>query len=208
MELFEKANIGTCELNNRIIRSATFEGMCDDNGIPTKTYLSYYNELAKNHIGGIITGFTYISNEGKAMQPGQAGIYSEKLIPQFKKVCSEVHKRGSKIFMQLAHTGRQTRIKETKEQPVGVSRKRSFYFRGKPKKLQIHKIYQIIEKFGDSASYAQSAGFDGVQLHAAHGYLIHQFILSKINNRLDEFGINPNTKIGTKFLDLIIDNIR
>ena len=94
MELFEKANIGTCELSNRIIRSATFEGMCDENGVPTETYLSFYKELSKNQIGGIITGFTYISNEGKAMQPGQAGIYSEKLIPHYKKVSSEVHKHG------------------------------------------------------------------------------------------------------------------
>ena len=208
MEVFEKANIGKCELSNRIIRSATFEGMCDDNGIPSKNYLSFYKELSKNRIGGIITGFTYISNEGKAMQPGQAGIYSEKLIPHFKKVSSEVHKYGSKLFLQLAHAGRQTRKKETKEEVVGVSNKRSPYFKGKPKKLSINEIYQIIEKFGNSAHYAQKAGFDGVQLHAAHGYLIHQFILPRINNRHDQFGKDHNTHIGTKFLDLIIDNIR
>jgi 2,4-dienoyl-CoA reductase-like NADH-dependent reductase (Old Yellow Enzyme family) len=208
MELFEKANIGTCELNNRIIRSATFEGMCDENGIPTEAYLSFYKELSKNQIGGIITGFTYISNEGKAMQPGQAGIYSEKLIPHFKKVSTVVHNNGSYIFMQLAHTGRQTRKKETKEDVVGVSKKRSPYFKGNPKKLNTDQVNLIIEKFGDSANFARKAGFDGIQLHAAHGYLIHQFILPELNNRHDLFGIDPNTNIGTKFIDLAIDNIR
>ncbi len=208
MELFEKANIGKCELSNRIIRSATFEGMCDKDGFPTETYLSFYKELSKNKIGGIITGFAYISGEGKAMQPGQAGIYSEEFIQHYKKVTNEVHASGCKIFMQLAHTGRQTREIETGKEVVGVSTKRSTYFRSKPRKLPPEEIYQLIEKFGDSVRYAQKAGFDGIQLHAAHGYLIHQFILPEMNNRADQFGIDPKTGIGTGFLDLVIENVR
>ncbi|MCF8371383.1 MAG: NADH:flavin oxidoreductase [Bacteroidales bacterium] len=208
MEIFEKAYIGSCELKNRTIRSATFEGMCDANGFPGESYYALYDELSKNNIGGIITGFAFISEEGKAIQPGQAGIYSEDFIKPFKKVTAKVHENGSKIFMQLAHTGRQTRSKEINRIVVGASQKKSPYFREKPKQLSKTEIVEIIEKFGNSANFAKQAGFDGVQIHAAHGYLVHQFLLPGINNRKDEFGIDTKRGLGLKFLDLVIDKIR
>ncbi|MCF8296358.1 MAG: NADH:flavin oxidoreductase [Saprospiraceae bacterium] len=207
MEIFEKAYIGKCELKNRIFRSATFEGMCDENGIPNENYFSLYEELSKNNIGGIITGFAYVSEEGKAIQPGQAGISNEKYIENFRKVTSAVHSNGSKIFLQIAHTGRQTREIDINQKVVGASEKKSKYFKGKPKKLSAKEVFEIIEKFGKSALYAKQAGFDGVQIHAAHGYLVHQFLLPSINNRKDEFGVSEKG-IGTKFLELIIDNIK
>ncbi|MCK4288258.1 MAG: hypothetical protein KAW86_03555, partial [Bacteroidales bacterium] len=91
MEVFETIKIGKCELKNRIIRSATFEGMCDEQGFPTSDYYSFYEKLAQNELGGIITGFSYISTEGKAMQPGQAGIDSKEKIPCFIKLTDNVH---------------------------------------------------------------------------------------------------------------------
>lgn len=208
MELFEQASIGKCEIKNRVIRSATFEGMCDANGYPLSGYHDLYRELAAGGVGGIITGFAYTSRQGKAMQPGQAGMDSEEKIKHYCAVTEAVHKYGAKIFMQLAHTGRQTRISETGCEVMGVSRKKSFYFRGTPKPLSIQQIYSIAEELAQSALYAKTAGFDGVQLHAAHGYLIHQFILPAINNRSDEFGINKKLNIGIRFLDLVIDAVK
>jgi 2,4-dienoyl-CoA reductase-like NADH-dependent reductase (Old Yellow Enzyme family) len=208
MEVFENVKIGNCELKNRIIRTATFEGMSDENGFPTDNYFSFYSELAKNEIGGIITGFTYISKDGKAMHPGQAGIDSADKVPFYKKLTHEVHQYNCRIFMQIAHAGRQTKKVYTGEEVVGCSEKKSFYFRDKPRKLTTDEVYKIIDNFGNSAFYAREAGFDGIQLHAAHGYLLHQFILPSINKRDDIFGIDPQTKIGTKFLELIIDNVR
>lgn len=108
MNILESTHIGTCKVQNCIIRSATFEGMCDNNGVPGDTYLNHYSRLAQNNIGAIITGFTYISQEGKAIHPGQAGIYAEHLITYYQAVTKEVHKHGGTIFMQIAHTGRQT----------------------------------------------------------------------------------------------------
>lgn len=208
MKVFEETRIGRIKLKNRILRSGTFEGMCDKDGIPKDIYYSMYEELAKNELGGIITGFTYISPEGKAMQPGQAGIDLPEKVPFFRKLTDLIHNYNCRIFLQIAHTGRQTRTIDTGMEVVGCSGKRSFYFKGKPRKLNRTEIVDIINKFGNSALYSKNAGFDGIQLHTAHGYLIHQFLLSAINNRKDKYGINTETGIGTCFLKEIINNVR
>ncbi|MCK5839343.1 MAG: NADH:flavin oxidoreductase [Bacteroidales bacterium] len=208
MEVFETTGIGSIELKNRIFRSATFEGMCDNRGFPTTEYYEMYETLARNEIGGIITGFAYISEEGKAMQPGQAGIDNDNKTPYYQKLTDIVHKYHGKIFMQIAHTGRQTQKSVTGKEVVGCSTKKSIYFNEKPRVLTTDEVYQIIDKFGNSARYAKESGFDGIQLHAAHGYLIHQFLLPSVNKRQDEFIIDKRSKIGTRFLDLVIDNVR
>ena len=183
-----------------IIRSATFEGMADKAGFPTEDYLRLYETLAKNGVKTMITGFMFISNEGRAMQPGQAGLDAPNKIPAFKLVTDCVHKYGAKIFAQIAHTGRQTT--GSGYEIVGVSDKKSAYFNEKPRVLETREIYEIAEKFAESARYAKEAGFDGVQLHSAHGYLIHQFLLESLNNRSDEF------KDGLLFLELIVGLVK
>lgn len=208
MKLFESAALGSLQLKNRVIRSGTFEGMCNDEGIPLPEYRNMYEKLAQSEVGGIITGFAFISPEGKAMHPGQAGMDSEEKSRYFIPVTEAVHQYGCKIFMQLAHTGRQTRTKETGYPVLGVSPQKSMYFGGSPQVLSTKQVYALGQRFAEAAFHAQKAGFDGVQLHAAHGYLIHQFLLSSINKRRDEFGIDPATQIGTNFLRMIIEETR
>ena len=206
--IFNPVRIGNITLKNRMIRSATFEGMCDKDGFPTLDYEKLYKNLAQQEIGGIITGFAFIENDGRAIHPGQAGIDNANKIEHYKKITELVHKYDSKIFMQIAHTGRQTLKKVTGENVWSVSNKKSKYFNSKTKILTSIQILSIINKFVDSAYFAQSAGFDGIQLHAAHGYLIHQFINSNINNRKDIFGIDKKIGVGIEFLSQIIDKIR
>jgi 2,4-dienoyl-CoA reductase-like NADH-dependent reductase (Old Yellow Enzyme family) len=207
MKIFEQASIGNCILNNRIIRSATYEGACSENGVPTEEYYKLYSKLSKGNPGLIITGFMYIDASGKAMQSRQAGLDSADKIIYYKKLTDEVHQNGSKIFAQLALTGRQTTLNRVPE-VVGASAKKSMYFKTRPRVLSEEEIYSLVNKFALSAQYAKEAGFDGVQIHAAHGYLVHQFLLSSINNRKDIFGVNPESKTGSKFLELIIKKIR
>lgn len=207
-ELFEPLTLGCLVLKNRLVRSATYEGRCDQEGFPTEEYGRYYRELAKYDLGAIITGFAFISKDGRAMQPGQAGIDSEAKIPFYRQVTEQVHGYGSKIFMQIAHTGRQTVKAATGSQVYGVSGKKSAYFGEVPKVLTTAQIEGLIEAFAKSALRVKQSGFDGLQLHAAHGYLIHQFILPSINNRKDSFGVDRKTGLGTKFLDSVIDRVR
>jgi len=182
--------------------------MADHQGHPLSEYRRLYQELASGGVGGIITGFAYISPEGKAMQPGQVGIDRQEMVEYYLPITDEVHQYDCKIFIQLAHTGRQTRKKETGQDVWGASSKRSLYFGGSPRKLSTEQVYSLVKRFAEAAGYAKAAGFDGVQVHAAHGYLIHQFLLSSINNRNDEFGIDTHTNIGPKFLGLVIEQIR
>lgn len=192
----------------RIFRSATFEGMADESGIPKEEYLLYYRDLAKNGVKNVITGCTYVSLEGKMVQPGQAGIDSDELIEHFKKVTAETHTYDSRIYLQIAHAGRQTSTSVTGLQVVGASQKKSRYFLSKPKQLSSKEIHHVIKSYADAALRANLSGFDGVQIHAAHGYLVHQFLHPHINNRNDEFGINKTTGIGDLFLREMISSIR
>ena len=206
MKIFEAKNLGNLELKNGIFRSATFEGMADKNGFITDEYIEFYKKLSEQEIGGIITGFTYISQEGKAMQKGQAGIDNKNKIVYLKKLTDVVNENNGKIFLQIAHTGRQTRKKCTGKRAKAPSYSRSPYFREWAKKLDLDEIRNIINQFGDSAFYAKEAGFHGIQLHCAHGYLIHQFLHPSINRRKDAYGITNDG--GTLFLKKIIENIR
>lgn len=208
MEIFEEANIGPVRLKNRIIRSATFEGAADENGIPRAPYYHIYKQLAAHEVAAVITGFTYIDIKGKAMHPGQAGCDSIEKIHPFQLLTELVHGYDCKAFLQIAHTGRQTLSSVIGSQPVGASDKKSNYFNEIPHVLTTAETYGIVRQFGNAALLAQKAGFDGVQIHAAHGYLVHQFLLDSINNRKDEFKPDPETKIGTHFLQKIVEDIR
>lgn len=208
MKTFEPLYMKGITFKNRIIRSGTYEGSCDQEGFPLEGYYSLYENLAKNEVGGIITGFAYVSKGGRAMQPAQSGIDAPDKIPGFKKLTHLIHRYGCPVFIQIAHAGRQTVPGITGSAVRGVSEKRSVYFRSKPVPLSTDEVYDVINQFASSAEMAMEAGFDGVQIHAAHGYLIHQFLLAGINNRKDEFGLEHSGGIGSLFLEKIIESVR
>lgn len=207
-KLFQPVATGHLTLANRIVRSATFEGLCDDDGRPTKAYLDLYAALAGQHIGALLTGFAYVTPCGRAMQPGQAGIEDDAKIPLYKTMTGLVHARGGKVLMQIAHSGRQTSARAVGGWARGASSQSSAYFGVKVKALTTSEAWALAEGFATAALRCQKAGFDGVQIHAAHGYLVHQFLLPSINDRRDIFGIDRKTGIGPQFLKVIIERVR
>ena len=119
------------------------------------------------------------------MQPGQAGMDSDDKVDAFRQVTRATHENGCRIFLQLAHAGRQTVPAATGGRIYAPSSIRSPYFNQRPCRLTEPEIERIIDSFAAAARRAGDAGFDGVQIHAAHGYLVHQFLHPACNDRND-----------------------
>ena len=188
--LFEPWQLANVRPRNRVVRSATYEGLGDRAGRPGPELGELYRCLAAGGVGTIVTGFCYVAQRGRAMQPGQCGIDSDDKIPAWQAVVSAVREvpAHTVMLMQLAHAGLQTLEAVTGAPAMAPSVRRSPYFRTRPVAMTESDIRQTIEQFAAAALRAKHAGFDGVQLHAAHGYLIHQFLSPVCNVRADRWG--------------------
>ncbi len=187
--IFEKTELGTIKLNNRVFRSATHEGLADNNGYPTEKLIKRYETLAKNEIGCIITGFAGIMLNGKSAYHNMLMINDDSFIESYKKLTNRIHNYDTSIILQIAHCGRQTRSCVTGFQTVAPSAIKDKSFReDRPKELSEKEIFEIIDSFVKGIVRAKEAGFDGVQLHLAHGYLLAQFLSSYTNRRTDKWG--------------------
>ena len=179
-----------CVLPTRIIRSATYEGMADARGLPLPALADCYGALVNDAPGTLITGFCAVSRAGRAMHPRQAGIWDDACIKPWQAVVQAVRRRSpeTRLFMQLAHTGRQTLRRITGEPVKGAGPRRCTYFRQKTAAMAEADIRDAVAGFAAAARRARQAGFDGVQIHAAHGYLVHQFLSPHTNTRRDRYG--------------------
>lgn len=185
--LFEENTIKGMKMQNRMVRSATWEGMCAPDGRPTGKLIDYYGELAGGGIGLLISGFAFVRPDGKQM-PGKMGIHTDDFGDEFKKLAGAVHDAGGAIAIQLVHAGGQAGSKMAGRQPVAPSAVETAQFPEVPEELTKDDIGNIVAAFGKAASRAKSWGFDAVQLHGAHGYLINQFLSPHTNRRTDEYG--------------------
>lgn len=183
--LFQETRIGNLVLKNRFVRSATWEGMAESDGRVSPQLVEHMAELAAGGVGLIITGHAYVSREGQA-GPRQLGIYAQELVPGLAQMCAAVHERGGRIVAQLAHAGIQAAYSLTGMEPIGPSAPRA---EGSPgREMSLEEIARVVEDFGKAAARAVEAGFDGVQIHAAHGYLLSQFLSPYFNRRQDSYG--------------------
>ncbi|MCF6249163.1 MAG: NADH:flavin oxidoreductase [Desulfobacula sp.] len=205
VSLFDQGSIGNLSLKNRMIRSATWEGMCDPDGRPTDKLIDYYRSLAKGGIGLIISGYTYIRPEGKQL-PGKMGLYNDTFARDFKKMTRAVHKEGCKIAIQLVHAGGQASVKEGYRQPVAPSAIKIGAYPQTPIELSILETESISDAFAQAAERAREWGFDAVQIHGAHGYLVNQFLSPVSNRRTDAYG--GDLKNRSRFLFDVYDKIR
>jgi 2,4-dienoyl-CoA reductase-like NADH-dependent reductase (Old Yellow Enzyme family) len=189
--VFENAKIGRIVLKNRIIRSATHESMADETGKPTEQLIRKYEALAKGEVGAIITGYAGIQQNGKAPFKNMLMIDSDEHIDAYKNMVNKIHEYNTPIIMQIAHCGRQTRSKITGLPTVAPSAiKDKLYSEDMPIKLSETDITEIINNFVLAIERTQKAGFDGAQLHLAHGYLLSSFLSQHMNKRNDKWGGN------------------
>lgn len=186
-DMFTPAKLGDLPLPNRIMRSAVWEAMADEAGFVTDALVDCNRELAEGGIGLIILGYSYVQPNGR-QQPGQTALFSDEHVPGMKRVTDAVHAAGGKISTQIVHVGPQTNPDMIGgEAPVGPSAVDHSIF-GTPRALETEEVWQIVEDFGHAARRSVEAGFDAIQIHGAHGYLVSQFISPLWNQRTDEFG--------------------
>lgn len=204
---FEAREIGGMIVKNRLVRSATYEHMASEGGSVTDELIKLYRTLAEGGVGLIITGAAYVQLSGKSV-PCLTGIYRDDLIPGLRKIAETVHEHGDgcKVAIQLLHCGRQSFVLENTIAPSAVFEP---VVKKMPREMTIEEIEETIEAFAKAARRAREAGFDAVQLHAAHGYLLSEFLSPYTNRRTDEYGgsTGNRTKIVEDIYKRIVENV-
>jgi 2,4-dienoyl-CoA reductase-like NADH-dependent reductase (Old Yellow Enzyme family) len=183
-KLFEEVTLSGMTLRNGFVRSATFEGMADSTGAPKDSLVGLTEELAKGEVGLIISSHAYIEPRGR-VRPSQLGVYDDSLVPGLSKLADAAHANGSKTLLQIAHGGC------TGNEPVGYNVGPSAVTLpdGRTcRELSKSEIAGIVDDFRRAARRAMDAGFDGVQIHSAHAYLLSEFLSPYFNRRTDEYG--------------------
>jgi 2,4-dienoyl-CoA reductase-like NADH-dependent reductase (Old Yellow Enzyme family) len=186
-DVFQATKLNRMVLANRFIRSATYEGLADNDGRVTDALVELYDELAGGEIGLIVVGYAYVQPNGKGA-PGMLGIWSDDHTAGFERLVEVAHKQGAKIAAQIVHCGRQTFDELIEGTPVGPSPVPTRKFGTTPRELTAAEIRDVIHDFAAAADRAKTAGFDAVQIHCAHGYLLNQFLARGVNRRTDEYG--------------------
>ena len=187
LSLFEPLKIKGLSLKNRLVMPPMATGMATEDGEVTDRHTKHYATRARGGVGLIIVEYTYVAKEGKSSQ-GQMGLYDDKLIPSLKRLVEAIHAEGTKAVIQLTHAGAQAPRNIIEEQSVGPWNVMLPNGSDVPRPLTIPEIKAIIARFGEAAYRAMEAGFDSVELHGAHGYLLCQFLSPFTNRRNDAYG--------------------
>jgi len=184
--IFESTAIGGMVLKNRLIRSATWENMADDKGHMTDPLFKVYADLAKGGVGMIITGYAFIL-EQEQPNPGMMGIYDDSFVAEYQQLTSMVHQHDSRIVAQIAYGGSQTGYPAEGRLIWGPSAVADLATGVIPTAMTQDDITTLVQAFGAAAKSAQAAGFDGVEMHGAHSYLLSQFLSPYYNHRSDNY---------------------
>jgi 2,4-dienoyl-CoA reductase-like NADH-dependent reductase (Old Yellow Enzyme family) len=185
--LFTPVRIGIVSVPNRFVRSATHDFMAEEDGSITDRNVALFSKLAEGEVGLIITGHAYVNAAGKA-SPRQIGVHEDRLIEGLSRIPRAVHCFPTRIFLQIAHAGRQTKEKICGCVPVAPSAVYEPVFKLMPRAMSHDEVKASVDDFIQAGRRAKEAGFDGVQLHVAHGYLLSSYISPHTNRRQDEYG--------------------
>lgn len=205
MKIFEPLKLRNLELKNRMVVSAMVTNYCTPDGMATEKFIAYHEHKAKGGWGLIIT-------EDYAITPAAGGfknlpgLWEDAQIESHRELTRRVHEAGGRIAAQIYHAGRETTSQVTGEQPIAPSAVREPSMPETPRELSVAEIHELVQQFGDCARRAKEAGFDGVEVHGAHGYLVGAFASPFSNKRSDEYGgtIRNRARFGME----IIRNIK
>ncbi|MBU1247897.1 MAG: NADH:flavin oxidoreductase [Proteobacteria bacterium] len=185
--LFSPTTIRSLKLGNRFVRSATWEGMADDNGGVTQQLTACMAALARGRVGLIISGHAYVSRIGKA-SPHQLAVHGNGCTKGLLDLTEAVHREGGSIALQLAHGGANANAKASGLEPMGPSVMTNDDGAPKNREMTSIDLADTVHAFAQAARRAKESGFDAVQLHAAHGYLLSEFLSPAYNRREDTYG--------------------
>lgn len=186
--LFVPGTIGKLKLKNRLVMPAMGTGLANEDGTVSEALMTFYEIRAKGGAGLIITEFTMINQENGRHNPWQLGAYSDDHIPGLRAMAKRVHKHGTKMFVQLCHPGSQTFCEASGIPLLTPSGRESQTFRQPCRAMTVEEIHQTVEEFAEAALRVKQAGMDGVEINAAHGYLLNEFLSPYTNKREDEYG--------------------
>jgi len=204
-KLFEPTKIGTMKLKNRIVMPAMDTNYSSEDGFVTGRLVNYHVERAKGGVGLIIVEGAYVEPRGKGSFM-QLGVDHENKIPGLKELAAAIHAKGARAALQLFHGGRQSHSAIIGMQPVSASEVFCRMTQETPRALSVEEIQNVIEAFGEGARRTRASGFDAVEIHGAHGYLINQFLSPLTNKRTDKYG--GDVKGRTRFLLEILELTR
>ncbi len=210
--VFSPISIGNMVVKNRLVVPPMVSNYANEDGTCTEQFISYHEEKAKGGWGLIIVEDYKINPEagGFVKLPG---LWDDSQIESHQQLTERVHQHGAKIAAQIYHAGRETCAEITGVQPVAPSAIPDPVVNAMPRELSVEEIQQLVEQFGDTALRAKKAGFDAVEIHGAHGYLVNQFMSPFSNKRIDQYGgtilnrarfaleviANIRAKVGTDF---------
>ena len=207
-QLFQPGKIGNLELKNRIVRASTATGLGNKDGTVSERHIKHYKELARGGVGLIIAEYVYIDNDASKTAYCQLGISDDEFISGLNWLTTTIHEQGAKVGAQLAHCGRQRMLGiPPVKAPSRIPWPSLYEDTGiVPEELTIEEIKQIVKDYGSAARRAKIAGFDLVEIHAAHGYLITNFLSPHTNKRTDLYGGSLENRL--RFLTEVIHSVK
>ena len=200
--IFTPCQIGPITLRNRTIRSAAFENMCTGNR-PSQMLFEYHTAVARGGIGMTTIAYAAVSRSGLSFD-GQLWMRPE-IVPELRRLTDAIHAEGAKASIQLGHCGNMTHRATCGQKPIGASSGFNLYSPTFVRGMKEEEILQTVEDFGTAVQLAREAGFDCVEIHAGHGYLISQFLSPYTNHRHDKWGGSLQNRM--RFMQMVIKKV-
>lgn len=201
-KLFTEASIGPITLRNRTIRSAAFESMCPGNA-PSQQLLDYHRSVAAGGVGMTTVAYAAVAQSGLSFDR-QLWMRKE-IVPELRKLTDSVHKEGAAASIQLGHCGNMSHKKICGETPVGASSGFNLYSPTFVRGLRKDELRVMAKAYGNAVRLTRESGFDAVEIHAGHGYLISQFLSPYTNHRKDEYGGSLDNRM--RFMDEVMAEV-